>query len=231
MVFTDAFLNGRRANRDSGVPKQPWETESRPKCSDLLVNLSSMPPCGSLCGMDQCHQYLQLRLHQMNSKGTPRTRCHESGHPLCRQQPAWSSTRRRPSTAALRWNDDITAKRHHHCQGKAVFLFEFCTINHHDVSTCVLAGFLLFMIYTRVRCVDVARLSEEPALEPANNGHGFLEVTASSVGQEPALKTCGRAMGRLVARCQEATWKTRDSGQPRASKTKWYARCPCHPNR
>ena len=62
---------------------------------------------------------------------------------------------------------------------KAVLVLELCTINHHDASTRVGAGFLLFMIYAKLRCADATRITEEPALDPTKSKHGFLEVTAT----------------------------------------------------
>ena len=69
MVFTDAFLHASCAE---GRGRANAALESWPKCSDFFVNVSSMPSCGSRCGLDQCHQYLHLRPHQWNSKETSR---------------------------------------------------------------------------------------------------------------------------------------------------------------
>ena len=45
--------------------------------------------------------------------------------------------------------------------------------------TRLLAGFLRFMIYARLRCAAAARVTEELACDPTKDGQGSLESTAT----------------------------------------------------
>ena len=94
---------------------------------------------------------------------------------------------------------------------------------HHDASTRVLAGFLHFKVSARLGCADAGRVTEELALDPAENGDGFLVVTATEGECARSAKMRDwdsrwwrsekvRTSHGPEARCQTASWKTCDPG-------------------